>query len=143
MTFVHIFFLCFIYHFYFPHHFFFPLWLYSVIGLLLLCVFIDKHFCNFSVFHIFLFLFSLFILWCFYVWILLYSTFLWIYAVFSLTICFFFSLNYSLHHLILSYFQFNKFISLESLFLISQASFILYSLPTIFLYFSHSLVFFL
>ena len=36
-----------------------------------------------------------------------------------------FSLNYSLYHLILSYFQFNKFISLESLFLISQASFIL------------------
>lgn len=118
----------FIYHFCFSHHLFFPLCLYSVIGLLLLCVFIDEHFCNFSVFHIFLFfLFSLFILWCFYVWILLYSSFLWVYAFFSHIICCFFQ-NYSLHCLILSYFQFNKFISLESLFLIHKPplSYILY-----------------
>ena len=93
MTFVHIFFLCFIYHICFSHHLFFPLWLYNVIGLLLLCLFIDEHFCNFNVFHIFLFfLFFLLYLYCdvsmyeyFYS---MYEYFYTLYFFISLNICF-------------------------------------------------------
>ena len=121
----------------------FPLWFYSVMYLLLRCVFIDVYFCNFCAFYIFLFFFVFFIYIAMFLCMNTYILFISL-NMFSSHLSFaVFSLNYSLHHLILSYFQFNKFISLESLFfLVSQSSFILYFLPTMPLYFSLSLFFF-
>ena len=130
-------FLCFTYHFCFSH---------SLYGFTVLCIF-------YCFVYLLMYIFSIFVPFTFFSSFLLYlycdvSMYEHIYTLhffeykFSFHLSFaVLSLNYSITYPVL--FEFNKFISLESLFfLVSQSSFILYFLSTIPLCFSLSLLFF-